>query len=288
MAALEETEGLEVWQATVRTAQTDLTAAPSKGMAEVDRTAALEEMAALEESEDLGDRAAAVARAEPMDRQVLPPMAAAAERVETVARATTPRPMATVAAAATEAPAAWVVWEEWAVWVRIRPMAALEETAVLEAWQATVRTAQTDWMAAPSKGMAGVDRTVAPEVMAATEDLEEPVDWDPAAARTERLDQLDWPPMAAAAEPAEPEARATTPRPMATEAAAATEEMGELAALAETQALVRIRPMAALEVTAEMPGFPATVPMAWMAMQALPLAWRVAMGETPALPESVE
>jgi hypothetical protein len=37
-----------------------------------------------------------------------------------------------------------------------------------------------------------------------------------------------------------------------------------------------------------MPGFPATVPMAWMAMQALPMAWRVAMGETPALPDREE
>ena len=75
----------------------------------------------------------------------------------------------------------------------------------------------------------------------------------------------------------------TTPPPMATEAAAAMEEMGAGAALVETQAVVRIRHPEATEESAEMPGFLATVPMVRMAMNPVPLASRVAMAETPAL-----
>lgn len=75
----------------------------------------------------------------------------------------------------------------------------------------------------------------------------------------------------------------TTPPPMATEAAAAMEEMGAGAARVETQAVVRIRHPEATEEPAEMLGFLAMVPVVRMAVNPVPLASRVAMAETPAL-----
>jgi hypothetical protein len=122
----------------------------------------------------------------------------------------------------------------------------------------------------------------------ALQDSGEQVVRDLARPRTERMERQGWPAVARAGELGEPVAPVTTPLPMATEAAAAMEEMGVRAALVETQAVARIRHPEATVELAEMPGFLEAVPMVRMAMNPVPTVWRVAMAEARALSDLEE